>query len=181
VLGIGSWQFCLANPIGEQGDKSYTTGRVALRWLATDDVDVNIIGDVLDDRSGMAPGTVIYSDRAAIEAARTPTGAYINPTLPIYDADGNPIYYRDHMFVSYGPNRNPNDPINDPYVSYSTLIDYYDGQIVGTGNPAPMTPVGWKPTALSPRNYISQWGLSANINWTINEDLSLVSITASRE
>lgn len=162
--------------IGEQGDKQYTTGRAALRWAASDDVEVNVIADVLNDRSGMAAGTVTYANRGPGEAITT-----LNPTLPFYDADGNELYYRDHMFVSYGPNRNPNDPINDPYVSYSTLIDYYDEHIIGVGNPAPTTPVGWKPSSLQPRNHINQWGVSANINWQINDNLNLTSITAYRE
>jgi iron complex outermembrane receptor protein len=44
-----------------------------------------------------------------------------------------------------------------------------------------MVDVPWKPSNLSPRNHINQWGVSANIAWQISDTLSLTSITAYRE
>ena len=79
--------------IGRQGEKQYATGRVQLRWIATDDLDVSFSGDYLDDKSGMAPGVATYADRTAIEAIPA------NPTITLDDGTGNPILYRDHIFV----------------------------------------------------------------------------------
>ena len=166
--------------IGEQGDKEYATGRLSLRWLASDDVEVNVNGDYLNDRSGIAPGVAIWADRRGIEAARLPNGALINPTVTFTDDTGSVLYYRDHIFVPYGPYRNANDPINDPYVSYATIADYGQ-QYIGAGDPALTLPVSWKPSVIEPRNHITQWGVSAQVDWKINDDLSLVSITAYRD
>jgi iron complex outermembrane receptor protein len=166
--------------IGDQGSKEYATGRLAVRWIASDDVDVNFNADYLNDRSGIAPGVATYADRTAIEAARLPSGAYINPTVTFTDDTGNVLYYRDHIFVPYGPYHNPSDPVNDPYVTYATIADYGQ-QYIGAGDPALTVPVNWKPSVIEPRNYITQWGLSAQVDWSISEDLSLVSITAYRD
>ena len=109
----------------------------------------------------------------------TPAGAPINPTVTLTDEFGNIVYYRDHIFVPYGPYRNANDPINDPYVTYGTTADYgqhYFGPGVGA-----TLPVSWKPTVLPSRNYINQWGTALNLNWDIGEDMLLTSITAYRE
>jgi iron complex outermembrane receptor protein len=122
-----------------------------------------------------------------------------------------PVLYRNHIFVPYGPFHNPNDPINDPYVNYMTLHDPGEGPswsaldanglpivdvdangrvimdrgaITGvnavTGEPT-RVPVTTLPTRFPSRNYIKQWGISANIQWQLNEDFSFQSITAYRE
>jgi iron complex outermembrane receptor protein len=166
--------------IGRQGEKAYTTGRASFRWIASDDLEISLTGDILDDKSGQAPGTAIYADRRAIEAALTPGGAFINPTVTLSDGTGGTIFYRDHIFVPYGPFRNPDDPINDPYVSYGTTADYGD-QYVGAGDPAVTVPVTWKPTVMPSRNYINQWGLAATVDWNISDNLSFTSISAYRE
>ncbi len=167
--------------VDEWGDEKYATGRVQLRWLASDDVEVNFSYDYLNDKSG-APGmTLLYGDRTPIEGIVLPNGNYLNPTIS-YD-ENTPVYYRDHIFVPYGQFRNANDPINDPYVNYAT---FHDGgpQYLAAGSPGhgPLTlPVPWKPFDAKSRNYLNQWGAAMNLNWAINENLELVSITAYRE
>jgi len=160
------------------GDQKYTTGRLQLRWLASDDVEVNFSYDYLNDQSG-APGmTLLYGDRRPIEGIVLPDGSYLNPTITY-----NGVGYWDHMFVPYGPFRNANDPINDPYVNYANFQD--NGQMyISAGSPAtgPITiPVSWKPTHFPSRNYLNQWGSAINLNWQISDNMELVSITAYRE
>jgi len=181
--GSGYPTNALANncKIGEQGDKQYTTARVALRWAASDDVEVNLIGDYLNDRSGNPAGTLLFADRSIVEGIVLPTGNYLNPTIPLPDGLGGELYYRDHIFVGYGPYAN--DPLMDPYVSYATFTDYGE-QYIGPGTPetgAITVPVNWKPTVFPPRNYIEQWGLSLHVDWDINDTMSFVSITSYRE
>lgn len=40
--------------LGTLGGQSYTAGRAHLRWLATDDLEINLIGDLTNDRSEAA-------------------------------------------------------------------------------------------------------------------------------
>jgi iron complex outermembrane receptor protein len=160
--------------LGHQGEQQYTTGRVQLRWVATDDLDVDFAFDFLNDESGMAPGVATYADRTDIEANPG------NPTVPFEDEFGNITYYRDHIFVPYGPYHNADDPVNDPYVTYATVADYSDMYMLG-GNPAVTVPAPWKPNVIAPRNYIDQWGGSVSLDWNITDSMLLTSISAYRE
>ncbi len=157
--------------LGRQGEQKYTTGRVQLRWVANDDLDISFAADFLNDKSGIAPGVATYADRTAIEANPA------NPTVTLIDQFGNVTYYRDHIYVPYGPYHNANDPINDPYVSYATAADYGEMYML----PGLSQPVAWKPSVLEPRNYITQWGTSLKFDWNISDSLSFKSITGYRE
>jgi len=68
--------------IGRQGELQYATGRLQLRWIANDDIEIGFDADYLDDKSGMAPGVATYADRTDIEA--NPANATI--TLVRYPA-----------------------------------------------------------------------------------------------
>jgi len=170
--------------IGRQGEQKYATGRVQLRWIANDDLEVSFAADFLNDKSGIAPGVATYADRTGIEAAVDGNGNAINATITLEDQAGNVTYYRDHAYVPYGPNRPAGDPINDPYVSYATITDtgeMYMLQNAVPGAPALTQPVSWKPYAIPPRNYIRQWGSMLRFDWNISDSLSFDSISAYRE
>ena len=169
---------------GTQGEQRYATGRVQLRWIANDDLEFNFAADYLNDKSGIAPGVATFADRTAIEARVDGNGNATDATVTLEDQFGNLTYYRDHIFVPYGPYHNANDPINDPYVSYATAADYgemYMLQNAVPGDPAITAPATWKPNVITPRNYITQWGTSLAIDWGISDSLALTSITAYRE
>ena len=87
---------CIA---GYEGGKNYTGGRVAFRWLPTENFEANLSGDITIDKSETAAVTLI----AANPVAGTATA--INSGFP----PGNPfgIAY-DSRFIS-----------SNPYVSYA--------------------------------------------------------------
>ena len=163
--------------MGTQGEQQYATGRIQLRWIANDDLEINFAGDYLNDQSGIAPGVATYADRTLIEADFYSGG---NPTITMDNGDGTVTYYRDHIFVPYGPYRNSDDPINDPYVSYGTAADFGPMYMLG-GDPPVTQDVPWKPSVLVPRNHITQWGASLRFDWQISDTLSFDSISAYRE
>jgi iron complex outermembrane recepter protein len=45
--------------MGHEGGKDYSAGRIALRWLASDDVEINLTGDLLVDNSDVAANVLI--------------------------------------------------------------------------------------------------------------------------
>jgi iron complex outermembrane receptor protein len=78
-------------------------------------------------------------------------------------------------FIAYGPSScDPNSP-NNPYVNYST---YMDPRAVNSGGP---TASGWTPVSVPDKQTLKAYGVSANIDWQINEKLQLQSITAWRQ
>jgi hypothetical protein len=107
--------------LGDQGSLQYGNGRLQLRWVPNDDLEISFAGDYLNDKSGIAAGVATYADRTAIEANLA------NPTVVVTNQDGVDTFYRDHIFVPYGPYHNANDPINDPYVTYATISDFGAG------------------------------------------------------
>ena len=125
------------------GRKAIRHRPAQLRWIATDDLEVSLAGDFLEDKSGIAPGVATYADRTAIEANPA------NPTITLTTAQGNTILYHDHIFVPYGPYHNASDPINDPYVTYATVADYGPMYML-PGDPALTQPVPWKPRSSRP-------------------------------
>jgi len=166
--------------LGRQGEQKYATGRLQLRWIANDDLEIGFAGDYLDDKSGMAPGVATYADRTAIETAVDGAGNFLNPTVTLLNPEtGDEFFYRSHLFVPYGPYHNSGDPINDPYVSYATVSDFGEMYMLA-GNPALTQPVTWKPSVIPPRNYITQWGTALTFDWNISDTLSFDSISAYR-
>jgi iron complex outermembrane receptor protein len=170
--------------LGTQGDQRYATGRLQLRWIANDDLEINFAGDYMNNQNGQQPGVATWADRTAIESLVDPlSGNFVNPTITTITPEGNTIYYRDHDFVPYGPYHNADDPINDPYVTYATNADFGPMYML-PGSPAtgPLTqPVPWKPTVLPPNHFLTQWGASLKFDWQISDTLSFDSISAYRE
>jgi iron complex outermembrane recepter protein len=151
--------------LGTLGGVSFTAGRLGLRWLASDDVELNVVADATNDSSEAGADVL----RRAVQ------------TLPSTDPrfvwvdDGNPNTARtvpyDCRFVPYGGyGCDPNQP-NDPYLSYSTFVD--------STAPTPQRP--FKPVVVPVVQQLDQYGLSANLDWNINDNFSLKSISAWRK
>ena len=150
---------------GTFGGQDYAAARLALHWAASDAVDVNFTTDYLSDNSETAAGTLLFGHTDNPAAAATYFVDDGNPATP-------PVTFTDHRFVPYGRFRNPNDPINDPYVSYATLCDFTSASALG---------VSWKPLCVDSENSLQMWGGSAKVDWSIGDGLSLTSITAYRQ
>lgn len=87
--------------LGTEGGKDYSAGRLALRWQATDDIEINLSGDVTLDKSEVAANTLLRT-------------AAVNANAPIGD-------------VPWGSQYIP----SNPYVSYATFTDVRpDGTVV---------------------------------------------------
>jgi iron complex outermembrane recepter protein len=145
--------------LGRDGSQAYTAGRLALRWLANDAVEVNLATDITNDQSGVQANTVIkYA--GALGAA-----TYILGT------DGVPITYGP-QFIPYGPDsQDPNQP-NDPYLSYATYHSNASSFVFGENPYAPIT--------VPPINHFKTWGISGDVTWKLSDNMALTSVTAYR-
>src|SRR5690606_36781219 len=75
-------------------------------------------------------------------------------------------------FVPYGRFRG--DPVvNDGYVNYGTYMDPHSFN--------PNTQQRYSPSAIRPQTTLDHWGVSATVDWAINDRLSLKWINAYRE
>ncbi|HET7812723.1 MAG TPA: TonB-dependent receptor [Steroidobacteraceae bacterium] len=151
--------------LGTLGGISYTAARASLRWVASDKVELTVIGDVTNDNSDAGADVL----RRAVQTSPSTDPRYV------WIDDGNPntvptIPY-DCRFVPYGANScDPNAP-NDPYLSYATFVDAT----------APTNQRPFKPVVVPPVQTLNQYGFSANLDINFSETTSLKSITSWRK
>jgi iron complex outermembrane receptor protein len=136
--------------LGEDGGQAFGAAKIALRWLPAENWEINIAADATDDQSPVQANTITFA---------RPNGLAL---------DGVPY---SSIFVPSGPNQgDPNHP-NDPYLSYATFID------PGQNNPMEAK---WKPVVVPAINNYRTWGVGGTIDWRLNEDWSIKSITGFR-
>ncbi len=87
--------------LGKDGGEAYDALRVALRWLPSENVEVNIAADATDDNSGVQANTLLRAG---------PNGTSLN---------GVPY---GCAFVTSGPN-SCDTAKHNPFTSYATFID----------------------------------------------------------
>ena len=140
--------------LGREGGIRYTAGRLALRWLATDTLELNLAADVLSDVSE-APANVLLG--AGPTAAPIIVNGVIWPNLA-----GVPANIRGCEFITYGAQScDPRRP-NNPYANYATYTDPRTG------------------LAITPNQTVKARDLSLNIDWKLRDSLDLQSISAYR-
>ena len=136
--------------LGKDGGQAYAAGKIAVRWLPSENLEVNVFADAVNDQSPVQANTIIYA---------RPNGLSLN---------GVPY---SSIFVPSGPNEgDPNHP-NDPFLSYATFVDPGQGNAVEAK---------WKPVVVPPINYYRTYGVGGTIDWKLNENWALRSITAFR-
>lgn len=147
--------------IGTLGGQEMSAVKASLRWLASDDVEVNIHADRTHDTSETQPSVL----RGAGEI------------IPGYSQQYQGVSY-DNRYVPFGPNRG-DSVINDPYVSYANFtnpgVSYTP--IDTAGNPGPANGAWYT----APANELTGYGVSGTVDWQLGDNMALKSITAYRE
>ena len=161
------------------GGTSIAAGRLALRWMPTDRLEVNISGDYTSDKSEANPLVTIAAGRVADYAenfdpfsVNPATDANGNAWLP--GTDGNPVPV-DCRFVPYG--QYSCDTANlgsfgfDPkYISYANFAD----------TKVPTSQAPYKPYFALPIREFTGWGVHGNVTFDLNDDFQLVYIGSYR-
>jgi iron complex outermembrane receptor protein len=147
--------------LGELGDQDVKAIRGSLRWTPSEKLEVNLIGDYTRDKSQTQAVTLL---RAGTPAQQVWTKAY----------QGVPY---DNRFVPYGPNRG-DTVYNDPYISYANFYD--PGVTWSAADPfgTPGKPNG--PFMAQSAAQVDGWGMSASVDYKLNDMLSFKSITGYR-
>jgi iron complex outermembrane receptor protein len=140
--------------LGTEGGIRYTAGRLALRWLATDNLELNVAADVLNDVSE-APANVLLG--AGPTAAPLIVNGVIWPNLA-----GVPANIAGCEFITYGARSCDPRRLNNPYANYATYTDPRTG------------------LAITPNQTVRSRDLSLNIDWKLSDTLDLQSISAYR-
>jgi len=178
--------------LGTEGGQSYAAGRMSLRWVASDNFEVNLAASFVNDDSESQPGVLV--------AAKDHSGssiAILSPTLggtftpnpyfsqtaatlvPIFfDNNANGTYEAgtdiayDNRFATGGSFNNYATYIND---GLSTPAPLFQG-----GTPGANTDL-YKPYVVEPINTLQSSDVSLSLDWQISDNVSFLSVSAIRE
>lgn len=148
--------------LGELGDQDMKALRGALRWTPNSRLEVNLVGDYTKDNSQTQATTLLQAAFGSYSPARSL--AY----------QGVPY---DNRFVPYGQYRG-DTVYNNPYITYA---NFYDPGVTWSAKDvtgAPDKPNG--PFIAQSASQVDGWGVSGTVDYQLNDNLSLKSITAYR-
>ncbi len=148
--------------LGKDGSQAFDAGRLALRWVASDAVEVNVAVDATNDQSGVQANTILRVNPGSLGTLTYTAGK-----------NGAPVVFSSD-FVPHGEfSTDPNRANNNAYMSYGTYTSDASSFVFGADPYAPIT--------VPPINHFKSWGTSAEIEWNLADKLSLKSITAYRD
>jgi len=101
--------------LGHDGDQHVSNGRLALRWLPTERLEINVSGSVTSDNSGVQANTLLKVNPAGLGALTYTNGV-----------NGAPVFFSS-QFVP-----------NNPYTSYATYFSNACSVIFGCDKYAPI-------------------------------------------
>ncbi|MGN5373581.1 TonB-dependent receptor [Sphingomonas hankookensis] len=139
--------------IGTEGDQDLSAVRVALRYAPVGPLEVNLVGDYVDDTSSSVAAKLLYAGNPNIRSY-----------VPGSPAGGVPF---DSRFITGAK-------------SYTIYNTYSNGGNYTTvfGTPYQVLPGSF---AAEPRNDVRSWGLAGTIDYDLGSGLRLKSITGYRK
>ena len=162
--GVGTLKLSDGCGLGTLGGMAYTAGRLSLRWLPSDSVEVNLIADITNDESEAGADTLKWANQ--VQPSTDPRYVTVDDNNP-----ATPLVPLDCRFIPYGNNSCDSARPNNPYLTYATFVD--------TRAPVPQRP--FKPVVVPPVQELDQYGFSANVDWNISDSSSLKWISSWRK
>ncbi len=152
--------------VGTLGGRSYAAGKLALRWLPTDTIEVNLAGDYTRESNDAGAMVTLYGNKAA-------TSASGNPWLPGKNGAAVPNSCAFVPFTSvYGTSCDTTPAGYDPrFISYANFAD----------NAAPTSQAPYKPFNAFNHQSFRGWGLMGNVSAELSDSLKLVWISSYRK
>ncbi len=196
--GLPTYAQSFGCELGTEGGQSYTSGRLSLRWLPSDNVEINFATSVVNDDSESQPGVLIAAkDHAgsnfpwlAPNGPSTPPFASPVPNNPAFDPNAGgtvPIFFDNNGNGTYQPGidvgYDNRFATGGTYTNYATYIN--DG--LSTPNPAFQGGTSgantdlFKPYVMEPVNRLDAWDYSLNVDWQISDNVSLLYVYSERE
>lgn len=147
---------------GELGGRNIAAGRLALRWEASSDFEVNVTADYTRERSDPGPEVLVQANNPAT----TPEG------IPwLVGKNGAAVPY-DCRFVPFGANSCDTTPAgyNPRFINYANFIDAR----------TPTSQAPYKPYFADPSNSFDGWGVHGNVRYNVSDNLELLWISSYR-
>jgi iron complex outermembrane recepter protein len=154
--------------LGREGGTGYVAGRAAIRWVASDRLEFNLIGDLTNLNQDSTAETLVYAGPGPL-VGNASKGTASSALLGVTTTNGHVLPYNEALVPQLLP--------SNFYASYANFC-----------NPAPApvlnTPIGTNANqqalCVDPRQTSNNWGAQLATDWTINDGLSLKNIAAFR-
>jgi iron complex outermembrane recepter protein len=195
--GVPTYTQSFGCELGTEGGQSYTSGRLGLRWEATDKFSLDFAASIVNDNSESQPGVLIAASSHAgsnfpwlsPNGPVTPPFASPVPNNPLFDptAGGTvPVYFDNNHNGVY--NAGIDVPYDNRFATGGTYHNYATYIDDGKSTPSPLFQGGtpnadssvYKPYVMTPVNTLHSWDASVNLNWQISDKVSLLSVTSYR-
>ncbi len=163
--------------LGQEGGIGYSGGRMAVRFVPSDRLEFNLIGDLMNTNQEAPAETLIYAGPGPL----VPTSEYVgglppstaavfSPGLAVPTTNGHLLPY-DSAYV----------PAMIPSNFYATYASFcapaFSSPSIYNGTPLQFS----DPAAcVSPTQTILNWGTEFTTDWKIADDLSMKNIVAQR-
>ena len=152
--------------VGTLGGKSFAAGKVALRWMPNDAIEVNVSGDYTRERNDAGAQVVLYGNNAATSVSGNPWLRGKNGLAVANSCAFVPVT------TSYGTSCDTTPAGYDArFISYANFAD----------NAAPTTQAPYKPFNAFNKQSFNGWGLMGNVSAKLTDDLKLTWISSYRK
>jgi iron complex outermembrane receptor protein len=160
----GQTSHCL---LGQEGGTGYAAARTAVRWVASDNLEVNFIADLTNVNQEHPAETLGYANYTG---AGTPFGAGSVTNLGIPTTNGHILPYNQNLVPEIIPSN-----FYASYANFCAPAPTSTISIPGLGSNA--NAQAW---CVDPRQTSDNWGAQLAEDWTASDSLSLKNITAFR-
>ncbi|MEP6869812.1 MAG: TonB-dependent receptor, partial [Novosphingobium sp.] len=160
---------------GTLGGKSYAAGKLALRWLASPDIEVNIAADYSRERNDTG-AQVLLSASTSRPTAQGPVSTYTTPEgIPfLVGKDGAAVPYNCAFVPStsaYGTSCDTTPAgFDSRFINYANFLDAR----------TPTTQAPYKPYAATNHQTYDGWGITGNVTASLADNLKAIWISSYR-
>jgi len=195
--GLPTYAPAFGCELGKEGGQSYTSGRLALRWVVTDKIDLNVAASIVNDHSESQPGVLV----AAIDHSGSnfpwlsPNGPVTppfasqipnNPTFNPFAGSSVPIFYDNNANGTF--DAGVDVPYDSRFVTGGTYANYATYINDGKSTSSPLFQGGtpgadealYKPDVTPPINHLKAWDVSTSLSWQLSDNASLLYVFAYR-
>jgi iron complex outermembrane recepter protein len=139
--------------LGHEGGTNYGASRMSVRWVASDRVEVNLVGDITQQDQENPATTLLLADLPVL-----PSNASYYSKVTLATTSGAVLPYNSTLVPAMLP--------SNPYTSYSSFS---------------MPAAGTTPAySGSDSSNLLSWGTSGTVDWKLTDTMSLKSITSLR-
>jgi iron complex outermembrane receptor protein len=157
--------------LGTLGGQAVAAGRLSLRWVPTDRVEINLAADYTRERSDSGAEVLLWANNPAVTPDGLPWLQGVNGMPVPADCRFVPAHGYHGSFgaaASCGTTPAGYDP---KFITYANFLDAQ----------APTSQSPFKPYTAIPGNQFNGWGIHGNVTVDLTEELQLVWISSWRE